>query len=227
MFDLLLNGLNLAGTAGSLASYLKGFALERDVKQIKESLLRLERLNEDLKSARSLVPPDLIGNFLGDLSGLRSFGRRKDATQLLADYEQNLREGFRRQASSVVEDLIGELRALSQSVRVVESEPLMFEGDLFNSVRLDPWAAGVRQIVEIPDGRIFKVARHQVMTADSSPLLWEDPWSQKRFMGTIPLAGLRRYGLRIEPPRYQRANDGFIYSASHGLYLPGLFLERL
>lgn len=227
MFDLLLNGLNLAGTASSIASYVNGFALERDVRQIKASLERLERINEELKSTRSLLPPDLVGNFLGDLSGLKSFGRSGNPAQLLANYEQNLRDGFRRQAISLVEDLIGEFRALSQAVRVVESEPLMFEGDLFNSVRLDPWAAGVRNIVEVPDGRIFKVASHQVITGDSSPLLWEDPWSQRRFMGTIPMAGLRRYGLRIEPPRYQRANDGFIYSTSHGLYLPVLLLERL
>jgi hypothetical protein len=127
----------------------------------------------------------------------------------------------------LLEEMIGELRTLSGAVRVAESEPLVIENDLFDRIRLNPRDVVMRNVVEVPDGQMLKVARNHVVTARSSPVLWEDPWSRRRFMGIMPTTGLQRYGLRIEVPRYNRAKDGFIYSEAHGLYLPVLFLERL
>lgn len=46
MFDLLLNGLNLAGTASRIASYVNWFALERDVRQIKVSLQHMNFISQ-------------------------------------------------------------------------------------------------------------------------------------------------------------------------------------
>lgn len=226
MFDLFLNGLSIVGSVGSVVSYVNGFALERDIRQIRASLQHIERINEELRGARMRVPDNLVGAFLGDLSGLRSFGEFRDPSQVFKVYEGRLREEFRRQTSSLLEEMIGEFRSLSRAVRVAESKPLMIEEDLFDRVRVNPGDVGVRDVIEVPDGRLLQAGRPHVVTAGSSPVVWEDPWSRRRFMGSMPTTGLQRYGLGIEVPRYKRAKDGFIYSEAHGLYLPILFLER-
>jgi len=54
MFDLLLlNGVNLRGTASSLASYVYGFALERDVSETR-GLVRTQRAATALDLIRQL-----------------------------------------------------------------------------------------------------------------------------------------------------------------------------
>lgn len=227
MFDLLLNGLNVLGSVGSLASYVKGFALERDVEQLKASVQRIAKISEELRFARVEVPDRLVENFLADLSVLKSFGRSESPVQLLAKYEEALRQAFRRQLGYWGQELVGELRSLSEAVQLSETEPLLVDGDLFERVRLDPGGMGVSNMAQVRDGRIWHSAGGRLVTRASAPIFWEDPWSRRRFMGTVPMATFRRYGLHIEPPRYQQAKDGFVYSERHGLYLPVLFLERM
>lgn len=224
MFDLLFNGLSAAGSAAGVASYISGFTLERNVAQIRQSLERLEKLHRSLASRTSFPDSQFFNELLGDFSGLRALGQQRGAEQLLQDYDRQLREQFRLQASSVVEDLVGEMKALSQAVRVVETEPVEVDPRLMHGIHRDAWGTGIRDIIEVPQGRLYGATGRRLVDRESTPLVWTDPRSRKRFLGTMPLGQLRRYGVHMGAPTYHVAADGFVYSPSHGLYLPTFYL---
>jgi hypothetical protein len=226
MWELIANGLGLAGTGFSLAS---GFALDKKVDVIASSLQRLENLQfqllERVDSHEHLVD--------GFLPLLRTFGREPNpreqvkTMQMLNEYSRQLQADLKTSTSSLLLDAASEMRQIIDSVRLTHSTeqwvvPRKFTSALYH----DPFEAGVVEFQDVSKHGIWGVREPYIVSPHLSPIWWSNPMTGQSFLGKISMTELERYGIKTNAPKYLHTTDGHVYSPEHGLYLPSYFVER-
>jgi hypothetical protein len=225
MWELIANGLGLAGTGYALAS---GFSLDKRVEAIASSRQRLDNLQLQLLE-RAGSSENLIDRFL---PLLRAFGQESNpreqlkTVQILAEYSRQLRADLKTSTSSLLQDVVSEMGRIIDSVRLTHSTeqrvPRKFLSDLYH----EPFAAGVVEFQDVSEHGIWGVREPYIVGSRLSPLWWANPLTGQSFLGKISMAALQRYGIKTSAPKYLHITDGHVFSPEHGLYLPSYIVER-
>jgi hypothetical protein len=225
MWDLIANGLGLAGSGYPL---LSGFALDKKVDVIAPSLQRLENLESQLLE-RVGSHQNLVDGFL---PLLHAFVREPDprnqlrTAQMLAEYSRQLQTDLKVGTSRLLLDAVSEMHQIIDSVRLTthstnQRVPSKFARALYN----DPFDAGVVEFNDVSAHGIWGVQEPYIISPQLSPIWWTNPMTGQSFLGKISMAELRRYGINTSAPKYLHAIDGHVYSPQHGLYLPSYFVD--
>jgi hypothetical protein len=219
MWELLANGLGLAGTGYSV---LSGFSLDKKITAINSSLARLEQLhsqlNERLDSRTSLanITLPLITSFGGKVDPREQFR----TAQLLAEYVQRRDAEIEARTSALFAEAIAEMRKVMESVRYSQSHGQLAPENLVRTLYQNPFEAGVVEYRDISNSGLYGLTEPYIVTPHLSPISWLDPRSGQQFLGKISTSDLARFGLKIKAPRYAHVLDGHIYSDRHGIYVP-------
>jgi hypothetical protein len=200
MWQLMFNGLNLAGSLASLGSFASGFSLEKDVDQIQASLRRLEHLLDELLDA-SGVSRGILEEVAPIVSGFRNLTDPSQQALSVGGLEQ-LRRSIHREVTettrSILATVLAEMRAVVGSIHFAQSPPRETPRNILRRLITDPYDAGVTEIWDISDGGLY---------ARDEPRL-------------VNPTRLRQFGLDVHPPKYTHNIDGLVFSERHGLYLP-------
>ena len=219
MWELIANGLGLAGTGYSI---LSGFSLDKKVDAISASLGKLEdlhsQLNERIGSASSLLSTvsPLISGFAGKVDP----NEQLKTAQLLADYTRRWQVELEAKASALFIEVIREMRNVADSARLTQSSERMAPEKLIRALYHDPFDAGIVEYRDISDNGIYGISGPYIVSPHLTPISWRQPQSGRRFLGKISNSDLERYGIRMSIPNYTHTVDGHVYSDRHGLYLP-------
>jgi hypothetical protein len=217
-WQLMVNGLNLAGSVAGVGSLVSGFSLERRLRQIELSLKRLEEVLYELSKAPGIARAvlDMITSFL-------KAADPRQQIQSAARFEacaKELRRDLPEDTWTMLSDALTEMKMLIDSVQYSRTGLVNSPHNILRQLVANPRRAGVTEFWDISDGGLWTRKRPLLMGPEQTPVVWANPLTGQLFLGEMPLSRLREYGLEICAPEYQRAVDGHVYSHRYGLYLP-------
>jgi hypothetical protein len=222
MWELLLNGLNIAGSFAGLSSFASGFSIERDLRQIKDSIGKLEELQSRLleSSRTNSIVIDKVGPMITDFQKVDNHAQNVNSMQILERYVRSLHSDLTKSTNSILSEALSEMKKVIDSYRYTQSESVQIPKNLLRDIVHEPFRLNVRDLEDITQGGLLAHPRQRYMNHTATPLTWCNPLNGQSFCGEIPLSVLRGYGLRVHPPSYRYSADGHIYSDKYGLYLP-------
>ncbi len=231
MWELLINGVNLLGSAAGIGSFASGFALEKDIGRISNSLRRLEELNHDLLRAtqnnRRLI--EQVVPVLSEFPNLRTPAQQATSAGFLQQYLSEFCDGITATTRNILTASVAEVQNVVDSIHYAETKRVKVPEQLLHRIAANPSALGIPQVWDISNGGLLGWGGCQIMDNSVTPITWSNPLTGRVFLGEVPYEALRRYGLDIRAPKYQLTRDGYAYSPAHGLYLPvgfGIFAEN-
>ena len=215
MWELIANGLNVAGSLASIGSFISSFSVDRDRKSIEKSVQNIERnLNDFNKVFKEIGKPGYLENYLSNLIDSKTFNNITSNEILKAINT----------ASKDQERLIV---ALSESISEIKNayhfkktEYTPFNKNFQKELINDPFRIGISQFWDISEVHSFENFPNKILSNINTPVLWSNPFNGRKFIGEMHNSNLHRFGIDVNIPHYKFNNNGFAYDTKRGLYLP-------
>jgi hypothetical protein len=217
MIELISNGINLAGSLASMYSVASGYSLEKNIRQIQDSLRRLEDLQSQLLN-RSRIGGTALNDLLALIGSFKDLKNPVHQTSVIRTMEDYARQVQRDR--SLLDCAMDEMRRMVDAVRYTETAPIQMPRNMVRELILNPYDAGVTQFWNISNGGLWVQDCPRIMNVNLTPITWGNPLTGEMFLGEIPIQRLGAFGLRFRVPTYKHVIDGHVFSDRHGLYLP-------
>jgi hypothetical protein len=227
MWELLFNGLSIAGSVSSVGSWAGGFTLEKKTREIEASLRRLEELNAYLLNSARLHDAVLneVSPVISNFYNAKTPNEQIHSVHTLERQFTELRRELSTETKNILQSTVAEMQRTIQSAHYSAMQPQQIRGDFFSKLAKDPYQVGVTQYWDISNGGLWARKDQKVISAQAAPITWGNPFTGQVFLGEIPLSSLSQNGIRLHVPHYRHVVDGHIYSDRHGLYLPSYMIE--
>ena len=222
MWQLLLNGLSVAGSLASLTSLASGFSVDKNVKQIQKSLKRLEELQEEVlhDSRISRAVLDNAVPLLSSFADLENPNQQSLSANALEEIIGSIHREEAERTRSILSDALQEMTAVIQSFHLTQSPPIQTPSHIFQRLVRDPYEAGVTGMWDISEGGIWTRDEPLLVNPMLTPVTWANPVTGRTFLGQMPLSRLYQFGVHVQPPTYRHSTDGLVFSERSGLYVP-------
>lgn len=222
MWQLLANGLNLVANASGVYSFVRGFSVERNMRQMQAAIARLEKFNEELRhpssknfgAATELAP--LIEEFIGQQNSLRRLQAKAEFESLTSQLSRGIPDA----SVPFLTNVHRSMQTALASVHVSHGHSAAAPPELLHSILRDPGRAGLTRMWDVTAGGLSSVERPTILTSQFAPIFWDDPRTRRSFLGEMPLRLLSGYGVSVRAPEYRYHADGHIFSERYGLYVP-------
>jgi hypothetical protein len=222
MWQLLLNGLSVAGSLASLTSFASGFSVDKNVAQIQKSLQRLEELQEEVlhdgRLGRAVL--DNAIPLLSSFADLKNPNQQSLSANALEQIIGSIHREEAERTRSILRDALQEMTAVIQSFHLTQSPPIQTPVHIFQRLVRDPYEAGVTGMWDISEGGVWTRDEPLLVNPMLTPVTWANPVTGRTFLGQMPLSRLYQFGVDVQPPTYRHSTDGLVFSERCGLYVP-------
>lgn len=219
----IITGLGIVSGAASIASYVSGFSLEKDIDKIKKSLKTLEDIRTDINkqnNKESILLNNISNNI--DVFYHNNTNHQKEVLDsILSLYEQQ-RKLMDKQSEIILES-INEMSEIISSIRFNVSSPININSNFVQNLINNPFEMGIHEFSRF-DYNLFE-GKDNYITPNISPVIWNDTYGNK-FFGRMNRSILSKYSLDIKSGIYTAQNDGYTFSSKYGMYLPSISIRR-
>ena len=219
----IITGFSLVSGATSIASYVSGFSLEKDIDKIKRSLKILEDIKADINkqnSEDSILLNNISSNI--DVFYHNNTNYQKEVLDsILSLYEQQ-RKQLDKQNRIILES-VNEMKEIISSIRFNIGSPININSNFARNLVNNPFEMGIHEFSRF-DYNLFE-GKDNYITPNISPIIWNDTYGNK-FFGKMNKSIMSKYGLDIKSGIYTAQNDGYTFSSKYGMYLPSISIRR-
>lgn len=219
----IITGFGIVSGAASIASYVSGFSLEKDIDKIKKSLQTLEDIRTDINNQNnkeSILLNNISNNI--DVFYHNNTNHQKEVlNSILSLYEQQ-RKQIDKQNRIILES-VNEMREIISSIRFNVGSPINISSNFVQNLVNNPFEMGIHEFSRF-DYNLFE-GKDNYITPNISPIIWNDTYGNK-FFGKMNKSIMSKYGLDIKSGIYTAQNDGYTFSSKYGMYLPSISIRR-
>lgn len=218
----IITGVGLASGVTSLASFVSGFSLEKDVDKIKKSLRTLEDIRRDISSNsdKEFILLNNISHGM-DVFYTNNMKQQKNVINSILDLYQQQKHMLDRQ-QEIISESIHEMKEIASSIRFNVGSPVNIHSSFAGNLMNDPFAMGVHEFSNF-DYQSFDDDKH-LITPTMSPVIWKD-MRGNQYMGKMNRNVMERYGFDVKSGVYTAKYDGYSFSPKYGMYLPEVFVR--
>lgn len=228
-FDLISNGVNIgldiiSGGAGvsNIASYISGFSLSKNIKQIESSTRCLKDIQSEIAHITQVHSStnDLIHQIQSSLSCFTDTNSIKEQQKIYTSLLNQLATQSSQQMiqyKKITDEILHEFKQVLQSIRFEQGPRQMISPRLISSVMQNPLQAGIHTFSEFS---IDALEKYKSVTPHSSPIIWGT--GQNRYCGIIGRDYLKAKGVQVS---YNAQYEGYSFDLKSGLYLPQIFIS--
>lgn len=217
--DGIITGFGIVSGAASIASYVSGFSLEKDIDKIKKSLKTLEDIKTDInkQNDKESILLNSISNNIDVFYHNNTKHQKEVLNSILNLYEQQKKQMDRQ--SRIILESVNEMREIISSIRFNTGSPVNVNTNFVRNLMNDPFEMGVHEFSKF-DYDLFE-SKDNFITPSISPIIWNDTYGNK-FFGKISKNVMNKYGLNIKSGIYAAQYDGYTFSSKYGMYLPNI-----
>lgn len=225
MWELMANGLNIAGSAASVYSFIKGFSVDRDLQEIMKRLPKIEELLYEIRDRPqcNVIILEKAAPIIADFSQFNNPGQTWHAAEQLERYATSPNTGLTQSERNILNEAASQMKKIALAYRYTESDPVLMPKSLLRDIIDNPSDLGLEHQQDITGGGLLgqpvKTGQRYILE-NSSPITWCNPLTGRSFVGEMPFSVLSQYGLEMEPPSYECSENGHIYALKSGQYSP-------
>lgn len=221
--DKLVTGFGIFSGAASIASYVSGFSVNKDINTIKKSLKTIEEIKHDLQyySNEETKLLNVINNNI-DIFSTNNIGSQINVLNTIIKLHHQQNNLLKRQQEIILES-INEMKKIISSTQFNIGEPIRIKSHFTDDLIKDPFGMGVHEFA-LFDYNIFN-RNDNFVTQNTSPIIWNDTNGNKLY-GKINKNVIRNYGFDIETGMYTARYEGYKYSSRYGMYLPNIIAKK-
>lgn len=218
----IITGFGVLSGAASIASYVSGFSLEKDIDKIKQSLRTLEDIRTDINNLNSKesVLLNHISNNIDVFYHNNTNHQKEVLNSILSLYEQQ-RIQMDKQNRIILES-VNEMKEIISSIRFNVGSPISINSRFVQNLVSNPFEMGVHEFSRF-DYNLFD-NKDNYITPNITPVIWNDTYGNK-FYGKMNKSIMSKYGLDIKSGVYTAQNDGYTFSSKYGMYLPSISIR--
>lgn len=213
----IITGFGLVSGTASIASYVSGFSLEKDVNKIKKSLRTLEDIKTDIskQNDRESILLNNISNNI-DIFYHNNINHQKEVlNSVLNMYEQQ--KNLMDKQNKIILESVNEMKEIISSIRFNVGSPVGINTSFVQNLMNDPFGMGIHEFSKF-DYDLFE-RKDNLITPSMSPIIWNDTYGNK-FFGKMSKNVMNKYGLDIKSGIYAAQYEGYTFSSKYGMYLP-------
>jgi len=217
MWELIANGINVIGSLTSAGSFISSFSVDRNRKKIENSVINIEKHLKDFNSIfRDIGKPDYLEKYLGNLID----SQREN--EINSDQILNALSLANKSQEKLIISLSEFVNEIKDAYKFIETDYTPNIKNLHKELIYNPFDAGISQFWDVSAINSFDNFPSKIISNINTPISWSNPYNGKHFLGEIHNNNLQRYGINVQIPHYKFNQDGFIYDAKRGLYLPNV-----
>lgn len=228
-FDLISNGINIgldviSGGAGlsSIASYVSGFSLSKNIKQIESSSRCLKDIQSEIShiTETNSSTNDLLRQIQSSVSYFTKTNSVKEQQNIYTSLLNQLAVQSQQQMiqyKKMTDEILHEFERVLQSIRFEQGPRQMISPQLVSNVMQNPLLAGIHSFSELS---IDALEKYKSITPHSSPIIWGA--GQNKYCGIIGRDYLRANGVQVS---YNAKYEGYSFDLKSGLYLPQIVIS--
>lgn len=219
----IITGFGVVSGAASIASYISGFSLEKDVDKIKKSLRTLEDIKSDINRSgdkESILLSNISQNI--DVFYTNNKKQQADTLKTIIDLYEQQKNMLNRQYE-IISESIHEMKDIVSSIRFNTGSPVKIDANFTKNLINDPFEMGVHEFSNF-DYKLFD-SENNFITPTMAPIIWNDMFGNKYF-GKINKNVTNRYGFDVKSGVYTAKYDGYSFSSKYGMYLPNILINK-
>lgn len=213
-----ITGFGVVSGCASIASYISGFSLEKDVDQIKKSLEVLEDIKRDINQVCD--KDDIILTKIND--GIKQFYTNNKIKQemIINDIYRLFKEQNKLFVcqQDIIMNALNEMNQILNSIKFNIGVPMNINNNFTRDIIIDPYRMGIHEFS--PFDYSF-VNNPGLITNNISPIIWSDT-QHNMYYGKISKDVLNNYGFDVKTKMYSAKFEGYAYVSKYGLYLPDI-----
>ena len=215
----IITGFGIVSGVASIASYVSGFSLEKDIDKIKKSLKTLEDIRTDINKQRDKdsVLLNSINNNI-DVFYHNNTNQQKEVLNLIVNLYEQQRNHIDKQNKVILES-VNEMKEIISSIRFNTGSPVSIDPNFVRNLMNNPFDMGVHEFSEF-DFDLFE-GNNNFITPNISPIIWNDTYGNRLF-GKMSKNVMNKYGFDIKSGIYTAQYDGYTFSSKYGMYLPNI-----
>jgi hypothetical protein len=217
MWELIANGLNVIGSMSSAGSFISSFSIDRNMKIIENSVLNIEKDLKDFNSLfRDIGKPEYLEKFLENLIDSQ---RRNE---IKSDEILNALSLANKSQEKLIMSLTEFVKDIKGAYKFIKTDYAQSVRSLHKELIYNPFNAGISQFWDVSASNSLDNFPGKTISNSFTPISWTNPNSGQHFLGEMHNNSLHRFGINVQMPHYKFNQDGFIYDATRGLYLPNV-----
>lgn len=230
-YELIANGAKLgasiistASGVSSVASFISGFSLSKDVQKIEASTRSIRDIQKAVEGIRDLNS-STNAQVKQVLSDMRRFTDVATPTQQYQIYDKLLTQFATQsdyqiqQFKKITEEILHEFKNVLQATQFSQGKPQMVSHRLLSDIVKNPSDFGMKFS---PDSTAQFLDQCGMVTSSSSPTLLST--SHQNYYGTIDNRVLKSYGVNVS---YKQSLSGYFLDAASGLFLPTILISNI
>jgi hypothetical protein len=222
-WQLVSNGISIISSLASTGSFLSSFSLDRDMKAIKNAVINIEKQHAEYNSFYKGTDKS---NYLEDfiLPFIDGEQSHKISSNDFLKFLESSHEHYKSSNDKLILTLSSLVSEIKNSYNFHSTQQQVNPNRIYNTLLNNPFDAGITQFWDISSINSYEQFPSKIISNGNSPILWNDR-SGRRYLGEANNNFLKNnWGLNINIPHYKYNQDGYIYDAKSGLYLPQLIV---
>lgn len=215
----IITGFGIVSGAASIASYVSGFSLEKDIDKIKKSLKTLEDIRTDInkQNDKESILLNNISNNIDIFYNNNTNHQKEVLNSILNLYEQQKKQIDKQ--NKIILESVNEMKEIISSIRFNTGFPVNINTNFVRNLMSAPFEMGVHEFSKF-DYDLFE-SKDNFITSSMSPIIWNDTYGNK-FFGKMSKSVMNKYGIDIKSGIYTAQYDGYTFSSKYGMYLPNI-----